>query len=695
MTTKKFQISIDTGGTFTDSIIYEKKLGILSGKSLTNPENAFLSVKEATMSALQNHKISFDELIKNTEIFIYGTTRSTNAVITNKTAKTALITTKGFKDTLILKEGGKQKAHDFSEKFPSPLIPKKLTFEIDERISSEGKVIISMNENKAREIIKKISSLGIEAISVSLLWSFINPVHELKIAKIISNIAPNLPFSLSHKLIPIIREYRRASTTSIDASLKPLMQKHLKELKINLKNKGFKGQIFISTSTGGWGEIENIIQNPIFTLKSGPSMAPIAAKEYGNLETKSKNFIVCDTGGTTFDVSLIQNNNFKYSRNTWIGKEWLGNISSISSVEVESIGSGGGSIAWVDDGGLLRLGPASAGSTPGPACYDKGGIEPTLSDAACVLGYLNPNNFLEGKIKLNNKKAIQSIKKISKKIKKTVEETAYGIIELASEIMINSVRNITIKKGINPKESIIIAGGGAAGINIIKIARGLNVKKVIIPQFASTLSACGMQFGNIIKEENEYFLTKSNNFNHKEINKILIKLNERLEKFRKSLPQKFLKCDFKLSFSVEARYSNQIWDIDVPFENDFNNKAFFLNELIKKFHDEHQLLYTLRDEGSQIEFLNWKCKMSILSGLKLSPEHKNKNDFLEEDNKNRKCFFGGKQYLNTPIYHYSKIKVNKVYNGPCIIEGKNTTIVVYPNMFANISKNNNLILEYY
>ena len=694
MIPNKFQISIDTGGTFTDAMIYEKNIGILSGKSLTNPENAFLSVKEATMSALQKHRITFDELIKNTEIFIYGTTRSTNAVVTKKTARTAFITTKGFKDTLILKEGGRQKAHEFSEKYPSPFIPKKLTFEIDERISAEGKVITAINEDKAYEIIKKISLLGVEAISVSLLWSFVNPVHELKIAKIISETTPELPFSLSHELIPIIREYRRASTTCIDASLKPLMQKHLKELDSNLINIGFKGQMFISTSTGGWGEIKNIIQNPIYTLKSGPSMAPIAAKEYGNLETISKNFIVCDTGGTTFDVSLIQNNNFKYSRNTWIGKEWLGNISSISSIEVESIGSGGGSIAWVDDGGLLRLGPESAGSIPGPACYDKGGEKATLSDAACVLGYLNPDYFLEGKIKLNNIKAIDSVKKIAKKINKSVEQTAFGIIELASEIMINSVRNITIKKGINPKESIIIAGGGAAGLNIIKIAKGLNVKKVIIPQFASTLSACGMQFGNIVKEENEYFLTKSNDFCHNDVNKILKRLNEKLTKFRKSLPKNFIKCNYKISFSVEARYSNQVWDIDVQFENNFKNKEIFLNELIKKFHDEHQLLYTIRDEGSQIEFLNWKCKISIFSGINLSSNDNNKNVFYKEEIKYRECFFGEKKYINTPIYHYSNIKINKNYMGPCIIEGKNTTIVLYPEMYAIMTKNKNLILEY-
>ena len=438
-----FKVSVDTGGTFTDSVIYGKNIGLLSGKALTDNNDAFSGVKNAISESLKDKEISFSELLKKTDTLVYGTTRATNAVITNKVAKTAFITTKGFKDTLVLKEGGKHKAHDFSKKYPNPFIPKKFTFEINERICSEGKVVLPLNKEEVEETINKISSLGFESISVSLLWSIANPIHEVEIGNIISKVNSKITFSLSHKLVPIIREYRRASTTSIDASLKPIMQNHLKDLNHKLIHEGFKGKLFVSTSSGGWSEIENIIKNPIYTLKSGPSMAPVAAKEFGNLETNHKDFIVCDSGGTTFDIGLIQNNEIKKSRDTWIGEKWTGDISSISSVNIESIGSGGGSIAWIDNGGLLRLGPNSAGSYPGPACYDLGGSKPTLSDAACVLGYLNPDFFLEGNIKLNIKKAEKAIKPLSKKINKTIQETAFGIVELASETMTNAVRNIT------------------------------------------------------------------------------------------------------------------------------------------------------------------------------------------------------------------------------------------------------------
>ncbi len=689
-----YRISIDTGGTFTDAVIYNKRKTLTVGKSLTTPKRAFEGVKGAIENAVTQLGISLEELLSNTEIFIYGTTRATNAIVTGTGAKTAFLTTRGFAHTLILKEGGKSKPHDFSKNFPKPYIPKDRTFEITERISSEGKISIPLDETEAKKTILQLGKFGFEAIAVSFLWSIANPSHEIKIGKMISKLLPKTPYSLGHKLTPILREYRRASSVAIDASLKPLMQDHLLNLEKDLRNAGYKGEFLISTSAGGCAQVKDIVERPIHAAKSGPAQAPVAARMFGNLEKAGTNYIVCDSGGTTFDVGLITNNELRYSRDTWLGGDWIGHILSISSVDISSVGAGGGSIAWFDDGGLLRVGPQSAGASPGPACYGKGGKLPTVSDAACVLGYFDPNFFLGGKMSLNINAARQAIKPIANILKKSIEEAAYGILHLASEVMINAVRDITITKGIDPKESVIVAGGGAAGINIMLIAKELGINKIILPKQASALSACGMQFADLISEESESFFTHSKDFNGKEVNSVINRIKKRVEKFRSSLPLEHRKKNYKIELSVEARYASQIWEIDVPVPiGDFTSSKIF-NKLIEEFHKMHERLFALRDEGSTIEFIVWKSRLLVESGIKLTNSRKQiKNKIVENDIKKRNCYFGDKKSKITKIYKSNNLFVGMKVKGPCIIEEPTTTVVVFPGMSAVVSNNYHYILN--
>ncbi len=689
-----YRISIDTGGTFTDAVIYNKRKTLTVGKSLTTPKRAFEGVKGAIENAVSQLGISLQELLSNTEIFIYGTTRATNAIVTGTGAKTAFLTTRGFAHTLILKEGGKSKPHDFSKNFPKPYIPKDRTFEITERISSEGQISIPLDETEAKKTILQLGKFGFEAIAVSFLWSIANPSHEIKIGKMIGKLLPKTPYSLGHKLTPILREYRRASSVAIDASLKPLMQDHLLNLEKDLRKAGYKGEFLISTSAGGCAQVRDIVERPIHAAKSGPAQAPVAARMFGSLEKAGSNYIVCDSGGTTFDVGLITNNELRYSRDTWLGGDWIGHILSISSVDISSVGAGGGSIAWFDDGGLLRVGPQSAGASPGPACYGKGGKLPTVSDAACVLGYFDPNFFLGGKMSLNINAARQAIKPIANILKKSIEEAAYGILHLASEVMINAVRDITITKGIDPKESVIVAGGGAAGINIMLIAKELGINKIILPKQASALSACGMQFADLISEESESFFTHSKDFKGKEVNSVIDRIKKRVEKFRLSLPLEHRKKNYKIELSVEARYASQIWEIDVPVPiGDFTSSKIF-NKLIEGFHKMHERLFALRDEGSTIEFIVWKSRLLVKSGIKLTNSRKQiKNKIVETDIKKRNCYFGDKKSKITKIYKSNNLFVGMKVKGPCIIEEPTTTVVVFPGMSAVVSNNYHYILN--
>lgn len=353
----KYKISVDTGGTFTDVVVQNELGQVFIGKSLTTPDRIFEGMLGALSAAADEMRIPVGELLTESGLLIYGTTRSTNAIIQGKTAKTAFITTAGFPDILVTREGGKFGTHDFSFDFPKPYIPRRYTYEIDERVSSEGEIVTPLNEAQARSVARQLVSEGFEAAAICLLWSIANPANEKRMGEILAEEAPGIAFSLSHVLVPIIREYRRASTTAIDASIKPLMQGHLREMQADLRAAGFRGNIFVSTSAGGCTHVDEIVEKPVHTVKSGPAMAPVAGRAFSDMEALGGDVIVCDTGGTTFDVGLVREGKLKYSRETWLGGQWMGHLTAMPSVDVRSVGAGGGSIAWLDDGGLLRVGP--------------------------------------------------------------------------------------------------------------------------------------------------------------------------------------------------------------------------------------------------------------------------------------------------------------------------------------------------
>ena len=298
------RISIDTGGTFTDVVVVDEQGAFHVGKALTTPQRIFQGMHGALGVVAEQLGVPVRDLLARSDMLIYGTTHATNAVVTKRTAKTAFLTTRGFKDTLTLKEGGKHGPHDYSYDYPDPYIPRRYSFEIDERISAEGEIVVPLDRAQATEVIGLLRARSFEAVAVSLLWSIANPKHERALGAILAEALPGVPFTLSHQLVPILREYRRASATAIDASLKPLMQRHLREMSQDLREAGFAGTLLISTSVGGCQHVEDLIARPINTLKSGPAMAPVAGRAYAAAEALGGNAIVCDTGGTTFDVGL-------------------------------------------------------------------------------------------------------------------------------------------------------------------------------------------------------------------------------------------------------------------------------------------------------------------------------------------------------------------------------------------------------
>ena len=367
-----------------------------------------------------------------------------------------------------------------------------MTYEIAERIGSQGEVVKPLDEAATIETIRRAGAARVEAVAVCLLWSIVNAAHEKRLGELIAEHLPGVPFTLSHALNPSIREYRRASSAAIDASLKPLMGTYLKSVSARLRAEGLPRDVLVVTSAGGVLPAIDVGASPIHSLASGPAAAPVAGRRFAAAVGAREAVIVTDAGGTSFDVSLVRKGQIPWTRETKIGRSYLGPMTGFPSVDVKSIGAGGGSIAWVDAGGLLHVGPESAGAVPGPACYGKGGTRPTATDACLVLGYLDPDFFLGGAMPLYPEKAIEAvIEHVANPLGIGVREAADAMITLSIEHMVNAIEDIAINQGVDPRGSSIVIGGGSGGFYGSAILKRLKASQAIVPQGAAALSAVG------------------------------------------------------------------------------------------------------------------------------------------------------------------------------------------------------------
>ena len=686
-----FRISVDTGGTFTDMVVLDEAGRLHIGKALTTPDRIFDGMASALAVVADQIGLSPGDLLGRTNILLYGTTRATNAIVTRQTARTAFLTTMGFRETLTLKEGGKHGPHDYSYDYPDPYIPRRYTFEIEGRIGAQGEEVVPVSPKQIRQVVGTLKQRGFEAVAVSLLWSIADPAHELAVGRTLDEMMPGIPYTLSHQLVPILREYRRASATAIDASLKPLMQRHLRDMAEDLKGAGFRGDLLISTSVGGCQQVDELIARPIHTLKSGPAMAPVAGRAYAAMERLGGNAIVCDTGGTTFDVGLVRDGSLVYTRDAWLGQRWLGDIIGTSTVDVRSVGAGGGSIAWLDPGGLLRVGPQSAGSVPGPACYGRGGDRPTVTDAALVLGYIDPAYFNGGRLALDRDAAHRVVGRLAEELGRTPDALAADIMTIANEHMIKAIGEITVNEGLNPRESVIVAGGGAAGFSIMPIARELGCETVILPRLAAALSACGMQYSEIVHEATRSRFTDTAAFDIDGVSAALEAIAADLGSFGAALGSAS-EARVSTSLFVEARYRAQVWELDTALPSSRIEGKADLAALAEAFHRAHERVYAVRDEGSPVEFVNWKGRITISLFDPPPPPAEAAVPHRAEPTAWRECYFAETGRANAPVYRGERLGLGAEIEGPAIIEEPTTTIVVYPGLSARLSVAGNYIL---
>ena len=676
-----FELCADVGGTFTDVYIRTGEGETRSVKAPTTPDDLTEGLFDAFEKAGAEFDRSVQELLGETERLIHGTTVATNAIIEDETATTALLTTDGFRDVLTLREGGKEDPYDWDMDYPEPYVPRSLTYGVTERITAEGEIETELDEQECRRVIREIRDRGVDAIAVSLLWSHQNATHEERIGELIEAEAADLDYSLSSRVAPIIREYRRASATAINASLYGVVDDYLSEFEATLRERGFTGTPFIITANGGLMQVDEVVRTPIWIVDAGPTMFPVASQSITDAELGKDDVIALDMGGTSLDMGVVTDGSISRSREATVeGDHMLG----IEKVDIKSIGSGGGSIAWVDDGGLLHVGPQSAGADPGPACYMEGGQEPTVTDAAMVLGYLNEEYFLGGEMEVSREVARDVIEeKIGSKLGLDPVEAAHAIYVAANQNMINGVKSVTIERGIDPQRFVLSGGGGALGTHAVEIARELQVGEILLPRRASVISAVGGLTSDIRRDFSESHLTTAAEFDHEGVESVMSSLKREAEAFfdRAEIPAE----NRRLEFIAEARYPSQVWELEVPLSSPRIGPDSAA-DLADQFHRAHEETYGFKIEQQDVEFLQWRVEaIGETGGMDRDSSGVPTETADVTSRGEREAFFGD------GFYTCSIRRAREL--GLAFVEAETTTLVLPPESELTVTESGNYHIE--
>ncbi len=687
-TTRRWRIATDVGGTFTD-LVLDDGSDLLAFKAATTPDDPTRGVLDAVAVAAGAVGLDSAALLADCEVFVHGTTRALNAMLTHTTARTALLVTAGHPDILLLREGGRHRPFDLSTEYPQPLVPRALTFEIGGRVVADGRELAALDEASVLRAIDAMAQARVEAVGVCLLWSVVNGEHERRVGELLSERLPGVPFTLSHQLNPVMREYRRASSTVIDASLKPLMTGYIDGLEGRLRESGLSGQVLLVSSTGATVLAEAAAASPIHTLNSGPSMAPEAARQVVMSEVlpgrSDVDAIVFDSGGTTCDISLVRAGHTVSTRETWIGQIGAGHITGFSSVDVRSIAAGGGSIADVDEWGLLRVGPRSAGAVPGPACYGRGGVEATVTDASLVAGYLDPDTFLDGALRLDLAAAERVVSAVGDRLGIGLREAADAIVSLATEQMVNAIEAIALGQGVDPRTAVLVGGGGAAGLNVVEIARRLGSRHAVIPAYGSVLAAAGGMLAPLSEEVSLTLPTSSDRFDVAGVTDVVTRLRARAVEFARSIG--VAEAAIRSEWTVEARYRQQVWDLVVPFDDADLADPVAREWLVAAFHATHEHAYGVADPSGVIEFLTWSVRATYGAD--------SRRGFLAASAEHvavaRPVSFGS-DAVDASVVPATRM-AGRTVAGPAIVEATSTSIVIPPGATARLTPAGHVLID--
>ncbi len=683
-----YRIGIDIGGTFTDLVSVSGTGRTQIVKTPTTPENQALGVIRGLDRIASLEGLDLRRLLAETDLILHGTTVATNTMLEFNGPRTGLITTRGFRDDIEIRRGYKEKIFDPRYPAPVPIARRRDRLTVDERVDQDGNVVKPLDRAEAAEAVRRLKNQGVESIAVCLYFGFLNPAHEKEIAEIVRREHPDAHVSLAHEVLPQIREFERVSTTLVNAYTSPRLKKYLESLQIELAGHGFRGELLIMLSNGGVMNAAFAGKYAVTSLLSGPAGGVVACAELVGRRCGEPNLITVDMGGTSYDVSLIRGGRPAVTTRAWISRYRV----AVPMLDIHTIGAGGGSVAWVDSGGALHVGPRSAGAVPGPACYGRGGEEPTVTDANLLLGFLDPETFLGGEMRLDRQAAERAVeRKVARALNLDPVQAAFGIFRIVNHNMANGIRVVSVQRGHDPRDFVLVAFGGNGAVHAGVQARDLGIRKVVVPRFATAFSALGMLFSDGVVSKMRTCAARTDLCDLERLNSLLAEMRAEVDS---DLAGAGKGCSALAGgrvhrYGLDMHYKGETHEITVPLETDRDRVTpEHLSRAVEAFHQAHEALHTFCCRGDPVYLLNVRLEAVLETGKTRLPElAPSGEDSSRALRGTRPVFFeelGG--FADTPIYDGKKTRCGQVFPGPCVIEEPATTIVVYPGQTAFLSK---------
>ena len=651
------RVGIEVGGTFTDLVMSDGK-NIKTAKVPSTPA----SPDEGAMLAIKAAGLKLDEISE----LIHGSTVATNAVLERKGGRVCFFVTQGTKDLLLIQRHDRRAIYDLQYQKPSPVVPRHHTYEINERIAADGKIVTDLDSEVTSNLVKDIlEQENFDSVAICFLHSYLNPIHERALSDIISALYPEMPITCSCDVAREFREYERASTTTLAAYVQPVVAGYINRFSEELARRGFQGKFSIMQSNGGRMPAAAITKNAITALFSGPAAGVVGAIR-GKGSTPYTDIITLDMGGTSTDVALVSNDQAELTPMTMID----GLPVKTPVVDIVTVGAGGGSIAWVDDGGLLRVGPQSAGATPGPACYGRGGKLPTVTDAHLVRGTLQANSFLGGKMSVDLAAASHVIGEIAKKFNVELAEMADNIIRVAEANIVRAIQQVSTERGSDPREFALVPYGGAGPLHAARVAEDLNIDTVVVPPNAGVLSASGLLLSDYVHYRSQ---TKRLLLNEKNLNSIKSYINSLTTEAKEYLMKLGIQTNKKIETSLEMRYVGQAFEVPVKLtETDVRNISLTL--LQKRFTGAHHKIFEFsKPEGDPVEIIS----IRVGAGEK-TPEFavQHDNEDIDIDPNISKVDIVERGILSETSTLSRTDLTGRTVSGPVLVRDENSTVYV-------------------
>lgn len=672
-----YEISVDVGGTFTDFVFRDSAGSIQTLKVPSNPQYPLQPIQQGLIEFAEEQQLSLRELLRQTGKFLHGTTLGINALLQGHGAKTALLTTAGFRDALEIRRSRLKNQWDFTAALPPVLVPRYLRLGVTERMDYLGVALTPVDEAQIQEIARFLVKEEIEAVAICFLFSCQNPDHERQVKALLQNVLPELFITLSSELSPQLGEYERTVTTVLNARISPLVNAYLDSLQDLLQKQGLTVPILVAQNKGGLTDRVRAGREAVLTLFSGPAGGAKGGWALAQ-NTGLGNLVIADMGGTSLDISLVREGRLEMTQNA----EIAGYPVQIQMLDIHTVGAGGGSIAWLDNAGMLCVGPQSAGANPGPACYGLGGKDPTITDATLILGLLDKNDFLGGRMELDREQAYRAIQqKIAEPLKMTVEEAAYAICQIALSRMVDALYLMTIKKGYDPRTFTLVSVGGALSLFATALARGTGIRQVIVPDSAPVFCADGLHYARLQVEGVRSALQPLNKKTPELIVSFMQSLREQADD---ELDRLGVESNERQYFvSADLKYTDQHHTLNVSFTDfDVLELSERLDRLTQDFHAKHHQLYGYSQPEHEVQLVNLRIFAEEAELEKGPNGYEQKEGSIEVSLPQpvgyRSVFLEGHSPQELPVYDWDQMQRGQIIQGPAIIRKPLTTLFIDP-----------------